>query len=116
MVQDDYMLSSLQVPAETLAVSLPGSVERAIQIPFNFPVSGYLCCARVDTHIRCLIGVVYRESRSRFRDGATIRTSTLCGRLESHGYHVFETRNGSRYLVCDWAQGGGSPEFSGVRH
>lgn len=110
------LLSSQQSPAEIDATSLPGSVLAAMKISFETPISGYLCCAQFDQDLGCLVGIVYRESRGRFRDGATIRTSTLLSRHEHPPYLLYETVNGSLYVVCDWAQEGGSPRYSGVKH
>ncbi len=95
------MLNTLKTPAEVKSSSTPASVERVMGVQFEFSVSGYLCCATVDTEINCLVGVVYRETRGRFRDGSTIRTSWLRRRFESRGYHVFETFNRSAYVVCE---------------
>jgi hypothetical protein len=116
MPTDYESLNSLQTAAEVKPTSTPANVERAMGERFEFPATAYVCCARVDQEINCLVGVVYQEQRGRFRDGATIRTSTLRRQFESHGYHVFETSNGSTYVVCEWAPDGLSPRFSGVRH
>lgn len=116
MPTDYESLNSLQTAAEVKSSSIPASIERAIGVQFEFPATAYMCCARVDHEINCLVGVVYQEQRGRFRDGATVRTSLLRRRFESHGYHVFETSNGSAYVVCEWAPDGLSPRFSGVRH
>lgn len=116
MPTDYKSLNSLQTAAEVKPASIPASVERAIAVQFEFPATAYMCCASVDHEINCLVGVVYQEQRGRFRDGATVRTSSLRRRFESHGYHVFETSNGSSYVVCEWAPEGMSPRFSGVRH
>ena len=116
MPTDYKSLNSLQTAAEVKPTSIPASVERAMGVQFEFPVTAYMCYAMVDHEINCLVGVVYQEQRGRFRDGATVRTSSLRRRFESHGYHVFETSNGSSYVVCEWAPAGLSPRFSGVRH
>lgn len=83
---------------------------------FGIAITGFLCCVVHDQSINCLVGIVYRESRGRFRDGSTIRTSTLRRCIEHGANHLFETRNGSVYVVCDWAQEGGSPQFEGALH
>ncbi|RJX74938.1 hypothetical protein D3M70_26535 [Pseudomonas sp. LS-2] len=116
MPTDYKSLNSLQTAAEAKTTSIPASVERAMGVRFEFPTTAYMCCARVDHEVNCLVGVVYQEQRGRFRDGATVWTSSLQRRFESCGYHVFETRNGSSYVVCGWAPDGLSPQFSGVRH
>lgn len=110
------LLASQQSPMETAPGSVPATVERAMATSFGIPITGFLCCAVYDQSINCLVGIVYRESRGRFRDGSTIRTSTLRRRLEHGAYHLFETRNGSTYVICDWAQEGGSPQFEGPLH
>jgi hypothetical protein len=116
MTRYSELLSSQQSPAEMHATSLPESVKAALRVAFKMPISGYLCCAQLDPELGCLVGIVYRESRGRFRDGATIRTSTLLSRHEHPPYLLFETVNGSLYVVCNWAQEGGSPRCSGVKH
>jgi hypothetical protein len=117
MPTDYESLNSLQIAAEVIkSTSIPESVERAMGVRFEFPATAYMCCARVDHEINCLIGVVYQEQRGRFRDGATVRTSSLRRQFEIQGYHVFETCNGSSYVVCERAPDGLSPRFSGVRH
>lgn len=85
-------------------------------VNFGIPITGYLCCAMFDEPLSCLVGIVFRESRGRFRDGATIRTSRLIRSLEHSDYKLFETIGGSRYVVCDWACEGGNPRFTGVLH
>lgn len=116
MPTDYEPLNSEQTAAEIKPTSIPASVERAMGARFEFSATAYMCCARVDHEVNCLVGVVYQELRGRFRDGATVRTSSLQRRFESCGYHVFETRNGSSYVVCEWAPDGLSPLFSSVRH
>ena len=113
---DFELLASQQSPAETPPGPVPTTVERAMTINFGIAITGFLCCALYDQSINCLVGIVYRESRGRFRDGSTIRTSTLRRRIEHGVHHLFETRNGSVYVVCDWAQEGGSPQFEGALH
>lgn len=110
------LLETHQSPVETKPADIPASVERAIKVNFGEPITGYLCCALFDHDINCLVGIVFRESRGRFDDGATIRTSTLIRSAEHGDYMLFETIGGSRYVICDWAQEGGSPRFSGVLH
>lgn len=110
------LLTSQQSPLETAPVVVPGNVEKAMATRFGIAITGFLCCAVYDQSINCLIGIVYRESRGRFRDGSTIRTSTLRRRIEHGTYHLFQTRNGSTYVVCDWALDGGSPQFEGALH
>lgn len=110
------LLASQQSPTETPSGVVPGNVERALATRFGIPITGFLCCAIYDQSINCLVGIVYRESRGRFRDGSTIRTSPLRGRIEHGAYHLFQTVNGSTYVVCDWSTDGGSPRFEGALH
>lgn len=91
-------------------------VKRAMCIDFGAPVTGYLCFAKIDWNIRCLLGVVYLENRGRFRDGATIRTSVLKAHMESAAHHVFETVNGSIYVVCSWSGTQSAGLFPVMRH
>jgi len=109
-------LQSQQTPTETEPVGVPALVLRAVATNFRVPVTGYLCSAMFDEHLRCLVGIVFRENRGRFRDGATIRTSQLVRSAEHDGYKLFKTIGGSCYVVCDWASEGVSPRFSGVLH
>jgi hypothetical protein len=116
MSSDFELLASQQSPTETAPGSVPASVERAMATNFGIPISGFLCSVVFDQSINCLVGIVYRESRGRFRDGSTIRTSTVRRRLEHGAYHLIQTRNGSTYVICDWALEGGSPQFEGALH
>jgi len=110
------LLASQQSPIETPAGLVPGSVERAMATSFGIAITGFLCCAVYDESINFLVGIVYRESRGRFRDGSTIRTSPLRRRIEHGAYYLFQTINGSTYVVCDWSPDGGSPRFEGALH
>lgn len=110
------ILARQQSPLEMAPVVVPGNVERAMATKFGIAITGFLCCAVYDQSINCLVGIVYRECRGRFRDGATIRTSTLSGWIEHGAYYLFRTVNGSTYVVCDWALEGGSPRFEGILH
>lgn len=110
------LLASQQSPTETPPGSVPGNVERAMATSFGIAITGFLCCVIYDEAINCLVGIVYRESRGRFHDGSTIRTSPLRGRIEHGSYHLFQTVNGSTYVVCDWSPDGGSPRFEGALH
>ncbi len=116
MSSDFELLASLQSPMETAPGPVPATVERAMATNFGIPITGFLCSVVFDPSINCIVGIVYRESRGRFRDGSTIRTSPLGRRLEHGAYHLFETRNGSVYVLCDWALEGGSPQFEGALH
>lgn len=115
-MSSNEVLNTQRTAAEVEPGRLPESVVRAMQLLSELPVTGYLCCALFDLDINCLVGVVYQESRGRFRDGATIRTSSLRRRFECDGYYLYETSNGSRYVVCEWSNDSSSPRFTGVRH
>lgn len=116
MANNFELLASQQSPIETAPGLVPGNVQRAMATNFGIAITGFLCCAVYDHSINCLIGIVYRESRGRFQDGATIRTSTLQRRIKNGEYYLFKTINGSTYVVCDWAPDGGSPQFEGALH
>jgi hypothetical protein len=109
-------LESRQSPEETTPDLIPGSVKKAMALGFAIPITGFLCCVVFDQAINCFVGIVYRESRGRFRDGATIRTSDVIRRSLVHSYWLVETIGGSRYVICDWALEGGSPRFTGALH
>lgn len=98
------------------AEQLPACVARAMLVFAELPITGYLCRALFDDGTNCLVGAVYQESRGRFRDGKTIQTSFLLRRYESAGYSIFETFNGSWYVVCEWAQDCNHQQFTGVWH
>lgn len=84
MPTDYEALNSLQTAAEVKPTSIPASVGLAMGVQFEFPATAYMCCASVDHEINCLVGVVYQEQRGRFRDGATVRTSSLRRGFKSH--------------------------------
>jgi len=92
-------------------MALPTCVLDAKRIDFGVQVTGYLCCAEFQPP--CMIGVVFSETRGRFEDGKTIRTSRLVKVLELMGYQLCETHNGSRYVVCHWwHENGAMPEIN----
>lgn len=97
----------LAIPARSLPASQacaePKAITRARAVDFGTSITGYLCHASIDLHLRCLVGIVYGESRGRFADGASIRSSMLEGRWEQEGYSLYRTLNGSTYVICDWA-------------
>lgn len=81
-------------------MALPQCVIDARKIDFGVQISGYLCCAEFEPP--CVIGVVFCETRGRFADGKTIRSSKLQRVFELMGYKLCETYSGSRYVVCHW--------------
>ena len=81
-------------------MGLPQCVRDAKKIDFGVPISGYLCCAEFQPP--CVIGVFFSETRGRFADGKTIRSSKLERVFQVKGYQLCETFSGSRYLICHW--------------
>ncbi|GLO51019.1 hypothetical protein D3C76_1367970 [compost metagenome] len=93
-------------------VDEPISVVCARTKNFGLPITGYLSATAFDEHLQCLVGVVYGESRGRFRDGAWIRTSPVERQWEHECYSLFRTFNGSTYVVCDWLAQDLGPRFT----
>jgi hypothetical protein len=94
-------------------MAFPKCVGDAKNIDFGAPITGYLCCAEFQPP--CLIGVVFSETRGRFADGKTIRTSRIERVFELFGYHLCETFNGSRYVICHWwHENGAVPEINRI--
>ena len=94
-------------------MAFPKCVGDAKNIDFGAPITGYLCCAEFQPP--CLIGVVFSETRGRFADGKTIRTSRIERVFELLGYHLCETFNGSRYVICHWwHENGAVPEINRI--
>jgi hypothetical protein len=76
---------SLVTPTQSWPASQPRepmSVLLATEVNFDMSITGYLSAAAFDTHMSCLIGVVFRDSRCRFEDGSSIRTSSIERRWE----------------------------------
>ncbi|UZJ58065.1 hypothetical protein OKW98_15740 [Pseudomonas sp. KU26590] len=94
-------------------VSIPAMVLDAMATDFGVAITGYLICAAAEGVT--LIGIVFGDNRGRFKNGHSIRTSVVMGRQVIHGHVIIETLN-SRYVVCDWAQEGLGPRFTGVHH
>jgi hypothetical protein len=94
-------------------VSIPAMVLNAMKTNFGVPVTGYLICAEADGVT--LIGIVFGDTRGRFKNGDSIRTSVVMGRQVIHGHVIAETLN-SHYVICNWAQEGLGPRFAGVHH
>ena len=93
---------------------VPSSVRDAQSLDFGLPITGYLCCARAEFPF--VIGVVFSDSKTRFRQAATIRTSPIENAFEMHGLWVCETINDSRYVICDWAHEANPPIRNGQLH
>ncbi|WP_339535475.1 hypothetical protein [Pseudomonas hunanensis] len=100
MANDSFLTPTQSWPASQPRE--PKSVLLATEVNFGMLITGYLSAAAFDTHLNCLIGVVFRDSRCRFEDGAFIRTSSVERRWEQEGYTLFRTFSGSNYVVCDW--------------
>ncbi len=102
------------MPEKEAYEGLPSSVRDAQALDFGLPITAYLCCARADFPF--VIGVVFGDSKTRFRQGATIRTSPIENAFEMHGLWVCETINDSRYVVCDWTSETHPPIRTGHLH
>lgn len=116
MPRDFETLESQQSSEETTPDLIPNGVKKAMALKFAMPITGFLCCVEFELAINCFVGIVYGESRGRFRDGTTIWTSEVIKRSLVHDYWLVETIGGSRYIICDWALEGSSPLFAGALH
>ena len=81
-------------------MGFPKCVLDAKAVDFGVQITGYLCCAEFQPP--CVIGVVFSETRGRFADGKTIRSSKLERVFKLKGYQLCETFYGSRYVICHW--------------
>ena len=79
---------------------------KAREIDFGVRITGYLCCAEIQPP--CMTGIVFFETRGRFEDGRSIRTSSAQRVFELAGYQLCETSNGSRYVICLWLHESGA--------
>jgi len=101
---------------DELATSVPRSVKRALAVDFGAVITGYLSCVVINDDVSFLIGIIFKDTRGRFGDGTTIRTSSLYRSRRHDDFMVVETVGGSCYVVCDVALSGCSPLFTGIRH
>lgn len=95
-------------------MAFPKCVIDAKKIDFGVQVTGYLCCAEVQSS--CVVGVVFSETSGRFIDGLTIRSSDLQRVFEFMGYKLCETSSGSRYVVCHWWYENGALPMLNIIH
>ncbi|MBK3468878.1 hypothetical protein JJD74_29750 [Pseudomonas sp. MF6776] len=83
-------------------------------IDFGMPVTAYLVAA-VDTP-PILMGTVFGDTRGRFREGASIRTSRIQKAFFIEGYSLFKTVGGSLYVVVSWVPPGNNVYMNRVYH
>lgn len=95
-------------------MAFPKCVLDAQAINFGVPITGYLCCAEFQPP--CVTGVVFSETRSRFVNGLSIRTSQIERMVELQGYQLCETYNGSRYVICHWWYENGAMPILNIIH
>jgi hypothetical protein len=96
------------------APSIPAVVAEAMEKDFGMPITAFLFAA-VDSP-PVLMGTIYGDSTGRFREGASMRTSTIKNVLFIDGYSLFQTVAGSRYLVVSWAFGGNNIYMNRIYH
>jgi len=83
--------------------TMPSSVLDAMEKDFDENITAYLCAAQLDGV--SVVGIIFGDRTCRFRDGASVRTSTVIGTGMVCGYLVIETLN-SRYVICDFFPSG----------
>jgi hypothetical protein len=69
-------------------------------VDFGLEVTGYLVCAIETPPV--FGGIVYADTRGRFEDGTSIRTSLIRGISFQKGYGVLSTFSGSCYVIVSW--------------
>lgn len=79
---------------------MPREVREAMEVDFGFYITGYLVCAVEAPPI--FVGIVYADSRGRFEDGASVRTSLTRSVSFQNGYGVLTTFSGSCYVIVSW--------------
>lgn len=79
---------------------IPLSVLDAMDKNFGEGITAFLCAVLLDGF--SVNGIIFGDRTGRFRDGASIRTSTVIGAEMVSGYVVLETLN-SRYVICDFS-------------
>lgn len=102
-------MSDLEVPS-----SIPAAVTTAMAIDFGMSVTAYLVAA-VDTP-PILMGTVFGDTKGRFREGASIRTSRIKKAFFIEGYSLFKTVGGSLYVVVSWVPPGSNLYMNRVYH
>ncbi|WLG46386.1 hypothetical protein [Pseudomonas sp. FP1740] len=97
-----------------LPPSIPTAVTAAMAIDFGMPVTAYLVAA-VDTP-PILMGTVFGDTKGRFSEGASIRTSRIQKAFFIEGYSLFKTVGGSLYVVVSWVPPGNNLYMNRVYH
>lgn len=97
-----------------LSPSIPAVVTAAMAIDFGMPITAYLVAA-VDTP-PILMGTMFGDTKGRFREGASIRTSRIQKALFIEGYSLFKTVGGSLYVVVSWVPPGNNVYMNRVYH
>lgn len=95
-------------------LSVPAAVAAAMAIDFGMSVTAYLVAA-VDTP-PILMGTVFGDTKERFREGASIRTSRIQKAFFIEGYSLFKTAGGSLYVVVSWVPPGNNVYMNRVYH
>ncbi len=80
-------------------LEMPSLVLQATRLTFTGGVTAFLY--RPEVWGFCLIGIVYRDWKDRFRSGRHIRTSSIREFEQEHGYLIAITESGSRYVLVD---------------
>lgn len=98
----------------TSKAGIPKDIQKAMTVDFGTPVTAYLMCA-----VDCppvVLGVVYCDSRRRFRDGSSIRTSSIIRIDFIDGYALVKTLGGSLYVIVSWQPPGTSWHMNRIFH
>lgn len=80
-------------------LEVPSLVLHAARLTFTGGVTAFLYHPEVLGF--CLVGIVYRDWKDRFRSGRYIRTSSVREFEREHGYLIAITESGSRYVLVD---------------
>lgn len=82
---------------------------KAIQYPFNEPVTAYFTSAIITAC--CCVGVVHRHVRAdksgRFQNGTRLRTSDIVRAEKRGSYWMLYTASGSLYVIVTFHPQGG---------
>lgn len=97
-----------------LSPSVPAAVAAAMAVDFGMPITAYLVAA-IDTP-PILMGTVFGDTKGRFREGASIRTSRIQKAFFIEGYSLFKTAGGSLYVVVSWVPPGNNVYMNRVYH
>lgn len=96
------------------ALSIPAVVAVAMEKDFGMPITAYLFAA-VDSP-PVLMGTIFGDTTGRFREGTSMRTSTIKDVLFIDGYSLFRTVAGSLYVVVSWVPGGSNIYMNRIYH